>query len=393
MASPTSSDTAPPPRASWIARWLLAIAVLSVVGVAAGFVWPFGSPRAELALPGTAEVYEVRLSSKVGGRIAAVLVEEGQELPAGQAVVRFDAPELHARKQRLDAQHRAAQAALDKAEHGPRPEEIAAARATAKMAEARWKMMQAGSRPQDVEHARAELETWKPDLKRAESDLARARRLVDEKVLTPSDLANAEAEYGRLSGQIRTARARLDLLEAGFRSEEIDEAAAKYEQAKASLDLLLAGTRAEDIAVAFAQRDELRAQLAELQTQLEEAVVTAPESCVVEVVAVRPGEVVAPNQPVVRVLRKADLWVKAYVPETDLGHVKLNQQVAVTIDSQPGQRFIGHVTYIASVSEFTPRNVQSVDERRHQVFGIKVQVDAPPGVLKSGMAADVLVPR
>ena len=96
----------------------------------------------------------------------------------------------------------------------------------------------------------------------------------------------------------------------------------------------------------------------------------------------------------VRILSAADLWVKVYVPETELGKTRLDQAAEVTVDSYPGRRFKGKVYYIASQSEFTPRNVQSIDERRHQVFGIKVRVTDPAagGVLKSGMSATVYVP-
>jgi multidrug efflux pump subunit AcrA (membrane-fusion protein) len=92
------------------------------------------------------------------------------------------------------------------------------------------------------------------------------------------------------------------------------------------------------------------------------------------------------------VLRADDLWVKVYVPETELGKVRLHQEVEVTIDSYPGRTFAGTVVQVASASEFTPRNVQSADERRHQVFGIKVRVPDPQGVFKSGMAAEVILP-
>jgi HlyD family secretion protein len=112
----------------------------------------------------------------------------------------------------------------------------------------------------------------------------------------------------------------------------------------------------------------------------------------VEVLAIRPGDILAPNQPVARVLRADDLWVKAYVPATELGKVKLNQAVEVTIDSHPGRRFAGTVAQIATVSEFTPRNVQSVDERANQVFAVRVRVSDAEGIFKSGMAADVFVP-
>jgi multidrug resistance efflux pump len=112
----------------------------------------------------------------------------------------------------------------------------------------------------------------------------------------------------------------------------------------------------------------------------------------VEVVSVRKGDIIAPNQPILKVLRADDLWVKIYVPETQLGQLRLNQEVEVTVDSYPDRRFSGTIMLIAAESEFTPRNVQSADERRHQVFGVKVRVPNPEGIFKSGMAAEVIVP-
>src|SRR5207248_7381023 len=152
------------------------------------------------------------------------------------------------------------------------------------------------------------------------------------------------------------------------------------------------GTRPEEKDESRARLAEARARLAEIEANLAEAVVKAPEPAVVEVLAVRKGDLVPPNQPVVRVLRADDLWVKVYVPETELGRVRLGQTVDVTVDSYPDQRFTGTVVQIAAESEFTPRNVQSADERRHQVFGVKVRVADPEGVFKSGMAAEVFLP-
>ena len=136
--------------------------------------------------------------------------------------------------------------------------------------------------------------------------------------------------------------------------------------------------------------DEAAGRLKEIEANLAEAQVVAPEKAIVEVLAVRKGDLVPPNQPVVRVLRAEDLWVKVYVPETELGKVEQKQEVDVTIDAYPGRRFKGYVMSIASESEFTPRNVQSLEERRHQVFGVKVRVPDPQGIFKSGMAAEVV---
>jgi HlyD family secretion protein len=109
-------------------------------------------------------------------------------------------------------------------------------------------------------------------------------------------------------------------------------------------------------------------------------------------VSVRPGDLVQANQPILRVLRADDLWVKVFVPETKLGLIPLNKEVEVRIDSFPDKRLHGVVIQKASISEFTPRNVQSVDERRYQVFAVKVRVDDPQGVLNAGMAAEVTIP-
>jgi HlyD family secretion protein len=133
-----------------------------------------------------------------------------------------------------------------------------------------------------------------------------------------------------------------------------------------------------------------------VQINLDETIVRVPPNlgeAVVEVIGVRPGDLVQPNQPVVRVLRVEDLWVKIFVPETQYGLVKLHQQVDVTIDSHPGQKFKGVVIQRSNISEFTPRNVQSVDERRHQVFGVKILVndEKAKGILNGGMAAEVTI--
>jgi HlyD family secretion protein len=371
---------------------IAALAVVGAIVTAVGFHWPYGDRGRVLELPGTVEIQEVRLSSKVGGRVAEVLVEEGDRVEAGQPVVRFEGPELKARHDRMLADIAGAKAALERARNGPRPEEIAQSRAAVAVAEAQWKLIEAGSREEDIEQAQAELASIQLDLRRAEEDLERWKKLVAEGVGVQGQLEIRMADHGRLEGQIRAARAKLSRLVAGARVEEKVEAKARVDQAQTALDLLLAGTRKEDIAVAEAQVASLEAQLADIQTQIDETTVRAAEPAHIEVVAVRSGEIIAPNQPVVRALRDDDLWVKAYVPETELGRVLVNQSVSVTIDSHPGKQFPGLVTFIANVSEFTPRNVQSISERRHQVFGIKVRVQAPQGIFKPGMAATVLVP-
>jgi HlyD family secretion protein len=363
------------------------------VGAAVGFAgcWPFHRSTKELRLPGTVEVQEVRLASKIGGRVKSISVREGQLLKPGDVLVTFEAPELEAQYVQAQQKREQSYAALERARNGARPEEKAVAEAAVKAAEAKLALVKAGYREEEVEQQRKDLLAQEAELEYAKAELDRQRFLAPKGASSESALESARAAAKRWAAQIAASRARLKMLEAGARPEEIAEAAAEVARAKAQFELVAAPTRSEDIAEATAKVAELDARIKELGAQLAEAVVKAPEPAVVEVLAVRPGDIVAPNQPIARVLRADDLWVKAYVPATELGQVRLNQEVAVTIDGYPGRRFAGTVIQIATVSEFTPRNVQSVEERANQMFAIKVRVPDSEGVFKSGMAADVYV--
>jgi multidrug resistance efflux pump len=319
---------------------LAVVLLLAAVAVTLGFFWPFGGRDHVLRLPGVVEIQEVRLGSKIAGRVAEVLVREGEIAKPGQLLVRFEAPELEAQRVQQQARVNMLKAEYDKAKNGPRPEE--------------------------KEQARGDKAATEADLKQAREDFDRAVQMYQKGAMARADYDAARATRERALGRFDAARFRLALLEAGSREEEIRSAEAMLREAEGKLQ-------------------EIEANLAEMQ-------VRAPERCLVEVVAVRKGDLVAPNFPILRVLRADDLWVKVYVPETDLGKVRLNQKVTVTNDAYPGRAFDGVIFFIANESEFTPRNVQSVDERRHQVFGIKVHVNDPASVFKAGMAAEVTIP-
>ena len=155
--------------------------------------------------------------------------------------------------------------------------------------------------------------------------------------------------------------------------------------AKSRYDLLLAGTRPERLA-------QGRAQLAEIEAQLQEMRIVAPADSVLEVLSVKAGDVLAPNREVATLLLPQHLWVRVYAPEPWLGHLKLGGEVKVRVDSFPNKEFAGTIEQIARVAEFTPRNVQTLEERIKQVFGVKVRLDNREGLLRAGMSADVFFP-
>jgi len=369
----------------------IAIAV-AAVAIAGGMGWIWPRHPSALSLPGTVEIQEVRLASKIGGRISALHVEEGERVDAGTVLVEIDVPELLAQRAQWQARLAAAEARLARLRNGSREEEKRSAAAQYAWAAARRDRVFAGPRPEEIEQARGEVDRVQADITRTRQELARIEALKARQVTTESQYEELVAMLHRSQGVLRTAEARLKELELGSRAEDKAEADADVARFLAQADLVMAGSRIEDIREAEASAQELRAKLEELDVNIREAKVTAPSRALVEVIAVRPGDIVAPNQPAVRVLRAEDQWVKAFVPETELGRVRLNQEVAVSVDSYPHRVFRGRIYHIASISEFTPRNVQSPDERRHQVFAIKVRVQDEEGVFKSGMAATVTIP-
>jgi HlyD family secretion protein len=376
-------------------RWKsLALAGLLLAGIAAGlgFTWPFGQRDEVLKLPGIVEVHEVLLGPRVAGRVKEVHVTESDVLSEGMPLVTLEVPELEAQREVLRAKVKEAEADMLKAENGPRPQEKEAARSATAAARARLQRLEKGFRDEEKRQASSEYDAAKADEQLARQEFAREARLRRTGAGSPQDYDTAMANLDRTRGRVQMAKARHEMHQAGSRPEDVLEAKAELKRLEAQERLLELGTRDEEKAAARARLAEAKAKLSEVEVQIREAVVRAAEPCLVEVVNVRKGSLVQAGTPVAKVLRTADLWVKTYVPETQLGKLRLGQEVQVTMDSYPDVRFPGRVTLIGAESEFTPRNVQTVDERRHQMFGVRVKIDDPQGRFKSGMAAEVYIP-
>lgn len=371
--------------------WLAIAGITLIAAVAALLIWwPFNNGT--LRFPGVVEIQEVRLGSKVGGRVEKVLVKEGARVTKNQPLIIFEAPELRNQKLQMLARFHQAEADALRVINGPREEEKEAAKAAAKAAKARYDRVKFGWREEEKKQAQSELDSAEADYDQSVKEFARVAQLYREKSTARSDYDAALASRDRAKGRADAARAKVLMMKIGSRPEDIAEAHGEWQRAEANYELLRNGSRSEDITLAKAKVDELKAKLDEIEINLKEATISVPEhlgDAVVEVVAVREGDLVAPNQPIIRVLRTEDLWVKIFVPETQYGLVRLDMPVDVTIDSHPGKVLKGKVIQRSNISEFTPRNVQSVDERRHQVFGVKILVEDSQGVLNAGMFAEV----
>jgi HlyD family secretion protein len=368
---------------------IVAIACLVVVVVAFFLFRTWAHRRETLIYSGTVETREIQIGSKVGGRVIEVPVEEGQSVDPGSLLVRFECDELKAQRGQAQAKVDQAQADLQRLQRGYRPEEIAQAEATMQEQRARLEEAKNGARPEELAQAQAEYEAAKADAVNADATFHRMEMLVRGDTISRQQYDDSKGKRDATAQQAESARQRLALLQAGTRKEDLQAADQRFRQAGAAAELTRRGFRREDIDGARGRLAEAKHAVEELDVRLKEAELTSSVTGVVQVVSVRPGNLVAPGRIVVSMLENSQLWVKVYVPETDLARVKVNQSADVEVDSAPGRPFRGHVEQISSQAEFLPRNVQTRDDREHQVFGVKVRVDNPDGVLKSGMSATV----
>ena len=324
---------------------------------------------------GTVEARNIRVGSKIGGRIDKVLVREGDSVQAGQVLITFDDHELRAALQQ-------SRAGAEKSQRGYRPEEIAEARAVAAQSKAEYELKKNGYRLEDIATAQADLDRAKADEIRTHLDFDRYAALAKKDLVSKQQLDTAEANWKVAAAQQRSARHKLDELQRGYRPEEIASAEAHYHQAQANLEKLERGNRSEDI-------DLAKAAYAYDEARFRERQVTAPSAAIVEVLDVRPGDLIAPNTPVATLLEKDQIYVRIYIPETEYGRLKLGQKAEVRVDSFPKTVFEGILEQINQQAEFLPRNVQTREERVHQVFGVKIRISDPGGHVLAGMAADV----
>jgi multidrug resistance efflux pump len=321
-----------------------------------------------LTASGTLEARNVNVGSKVGGRVTRVLASEGDRLEANQLLVVFDDAELSARVLQARGRLEQAQANLAKMLHGSRPEEIAEAQASS------------GSSQGSLAQSRADLERAKADEVNAEVNYKRAQQLAAEGVFSRQSLDDATA--------------RLDMAKAQVASLEHAVAAAqgRLQAADAVQKRTEEGFRKEDIASARADVTLAEGQLKEAEAQYAEHEVRAPTAVVVEAMDVRPGDLLPPNAALAKLLEADQLYVVVYVPQTEIGKVHIGDKAEVSVDSFPNKAFPARVEQIRQQAEFLPRNVQTKEERVHQVIGVKLRVDNSSNQLRAGVNADVKFP-
>ncbi|HTT08360.1 MAG TPA: efflux RND transporter periplasmic adaptor subunit [Gammaproteobacteria bacterium] len=355
-------------------RFLLLLLPGIAIPAAVAFDWFNFKESADngLVVSGTLEARNIDVGSKIGGRITQVLAHEGDHMTAGQLLVVFDDAELKARVDQAQGHLDSAHANLEKLEHGSRPEDIAEAlAATSKGANDRGYLIEA------IAQARADRERAAADAIDAEQSFRRVRDLVRTGALPAQSQDDAQAKLDTTKAALRAA----DYAVAG--------AEGRLRAAQAVSERTERGFRQEDIDAARADAAQAQGELEEAQARWAEHEVRAPTAAVVEVLDRRPGDLLPPNAIVAKLLEADQLYVVVYVPETQIGLVHVGQNARVSVDAYPGEIFSAKVEQIRQQAEFLPRNVQTREERVHQVIGVKLRVDNPRDRLRAGVSAEV----
>lgn len=320
-----------------------------VVGLIAYGTYTIVDRRRPYEWAGSVEARTVSLGSRTGGRVKTILVREGDDVKAGQPILVLDDVQLAAQLAIAEAELEAAEAHHEKLANGARPEEVA--QAQARLAEARL--------------SGYSLQT---QATRDASEAARARTLLKAGALSSAEQERAVAQSRAISGSAAAAGARA-------------------KEAEASLRLLIGGTRPEDLRAAKAAVAGARAKVALISGQIAELTLRAPSNVRIETIAVRPGDILAPNATAASVLESGQLFVRIYVPETLIGKIAVGQRLPISVDSFPGRSFPGVVEHINHVGEFTPRSLQTVEERTDQVFAARLSISEGASDLRAGMVA------
>jgi HlyD family secretion protein len=339
-----------------------AVIFASCAGALAFVAWRHFAVPQRSEWPGAVEATEIRVGSRVGGRVAEVRVDEGDRVRAGQVIALLEAPDL-------DAQLMTAKGQLEEAESF-------------------WSKLKAGARLEELAQATAHVRTAAAGFR-----AARIKALLGSSAASAFSGARSEgaaAAPADASVAERDERASLaaEMLAASRRA-DLNEAQAQVDESTAAERLVRAGPRDEDLRAAEGRVLQARGGVARAQALVDELTIRAPRAGTAEAIPVHPGDVLLPDATAATVVDDDHLIVRFYVPETQLGQIHTGDRVSMGVDSYPDREFAGVIESVSSSGEYSPRNLQTADERANQVFAACARVTESREALRAGMAARV----
>ncbi len=379
------------------------ILILAAVAAVAVAVYVYRGrnrqPENRILVSGNIELTEVNIAFKTAGRLVERTVDEGDAVKKGQVIARLDRDQLIAQRAAQVAAIESAESQLAQAQTAVQWQkatlaaDIETRNADLVSNQARLAELRNGSRPQEKLDAKAAVDAAQSEVERAQRDWERAQKLYKDDDISTAQFDQFRNRWESATAALNSAKEREALVLAGPRIEQVNAARGQVDRAQGALKTAEANTlemkrREQEINQRRADIERARANLALIDSQLADTTAISPVDGVVLVKSADVGEILAPGTSVVTVGDIEHPWLRGYINETDLGKVKLGSVVHVKTDSYPGKTYTGHVTFIASEAEFTPKQIQTEQERVKLVYRIKIELDNSSRELKSNMPAD-----
>jgi len=378
--------------------------VILLLAVGGYFAWSRMKVDDEfvLRLSGNIEFKKVDIAFKTAGKLVELTVDEGANVTQGKMIARLDHEQMSRMRERDSATVLSAESQLLQLQTGIRYQkemtkgETALRESEMRQAKAKLQELLDGARPQELSQARSALEDLRTLRAQAGKELDRAKQLIAKEDISQNQFDQYQTRFASLSAQVASAEQRLALLLEGPRKTDIEAARAAVARTEAALKITEAQRleilrREEDLAARRADISRAKSGVSVIDSQLDDTVAIAPIDGVVLVKSADPGEVLAAGTPIVTLGDIDHPWLRGYVPQSKLGQVKLGMPVAIHSDSYPGKTYRGKVSFIASEAEFTPKQIQTTEERVKLVYRIKVEVENPGRELKLNMPVDGVI--
>lgn len=369
---------------------VIAIVVVIASVAAFGYFWP--APQT-MKLSGEVQSREIKNGSRFGGRVKQILVQEGQEVKAGQLLIVLDETDLKAKIADAKASLAQAMAQEHMLAQGADLGAIRQAGSSVQQAQQRFKMVAAGGRPEEISQLRNRVKLAEEQANQAQTAFENAKVMLDEGIISKQKYETMGTAADSARSTLEAARGNLRMAQSGGRPEERSIAGAQLTAARAQYSQILKGARPEEMSIASASVEKAKSALEAFEAQLNEVQIRAPFAGHVSVIGVTEGELVPPGRPVITVLDYGHLWTDVYVPESKLALVSLGESVKVRAKSLKNSEFQGRIALINPKSEFVP-NSGGDTSTEEQTFRVKVNLD-PKDIVRGislypGMKVEIL---
>ena len=377
--------------------------ILLLVAAGTGvYLWRTGAFNRDgnrILVSGNLELTEVDLSFKTAGRITERRVDEGDWVKKGDLIARLDPVQLEEQTQRDRALVNSAKSSYDQLvtsiafQKSTLESDVEGRQAELASAQSKLQELLNGSRKQDIQQADAAVSDANSQLEFARLDWERAQTLFKNDDISKQQFDQSRTKFESATAQVKQVQEHASLVKEGPRQEDIASARAEVAKAQAAVKAAEANRlelqrREQELVARRAEIDKSQAQVGISKSQLDDTQIFTPIDGVVLVKSAEPGEVLAAGTTIVTIGDLDHPWLRAYINETDLGRVKLGQKVKLTTDSYKDKVYWGKISFISSEAEFTPKQIQTKEERVKLVYRVKIDVDNTSHELKNNMPVD-----